>query len=153
MRVEAKTTRDRMRGPRRRASDETAPSDPVAEFKAFVDAHLQRLEQAAAIAAGEIEVEAERVRGLAPADADLVSGLGTALAGATATAAEEFARLRAEITGPGRLNGSPSEGTVMIIRQMAVAGAETREIEARLASLGIKESREAIERILGVERK
>jgi hypothetical protein len=41
----------------------------------------------------------------------------------------------------------------MIVRQMAVAGAETKEIEARLASLGIKESREAIEHILGVQRR
>jgi hypothetical protein len=152
MSVEAKGMRDRTRGHRRRTSDDAPPAEAVADFKAFLDAHLQRLEQAAAIAAGEIEVEADRVHGLTPADARLVSRLGTAIAGATATAAEEFARLRAQVDGPASPNGAPSEGMSLIVRQMAGAGATTREIEARLASLGIKHSREAIAQILGGRR-
>jgi hypothetical protein len=133
-------------------ADEAPPSDAVAEFKAFLDTHLQRLEQAAAIAAGEIEVEADRVHGLTTADAGLVSRLGTAIAGSTAAAAEEFARLRAQVDGPASPHVAPSEGMSLIVRQMAGAGATSREIEARLASLGIKHSREAIEQILGGRR-
>jgi hypothetical protein len=152
MSVEATRAEDRARGPRRRASDVPAESDPVAEFKAFLDSRLQALEQAAAIAAGEIEVEGDRIRGLLPADDERVAGLGGEIARATATAAEEFARLRGEINGTTSDADGPSEGMKLIVRQMAIAGAAPSEIERRLAHLGIEHSRGAIHRILGAER-
>src|SRR4029077_7539760 len=104
------------------------------EFKAFLDERLRRLEQAAAIAAGEIEMEGGRI----------------GIAAAIAERAEEFSRMRAELRADGSADGRPSAGLEMIIRQMAVAGAEPDEIERRLQHLGIEHSREAVGQILGV---
>ena len=108
--------------------------DAVDEYRAFLDERLQRLEQAAAIAAGEIEMESGR----------------TDLAAVIASRAEEFSRMRARLDDDEVVEGRPSEGVELIIRQMAVAGAEPDEIERRLQRLGIEHSREAVGQILGV---
>ena len=108
--------------------------DAVDEFKEFLDERLRRLEQAAAIAAGEIEMESGR----------------TDVAAVIAARAEAFSRMRARLHGDEDAEERPSEGVELIIRQMAVAGAEPDEIERRLQHLGIKHSREAVGQILGV---
>jgi hypothetical protein len=45
-------------------------------------------------------------------------------------------------------NAAPSPGAELLVRQMAIAGADAPEIEAKLASLGMEHPREAIDRIL-----
>jgi hypothetical protein len=106
--------------------------DAIDEFQAFLDERLGRLEQAAAIAAAEIEMETRR----------------SDLAGAIAARAERFSRMRAELDVDGA--GGPSEGLELMIRQLAVAGAAPDEIERRLAHLGIEHSREAVGQIFRV---
>ena len=44
--------------------------------------------------------------------------------------------------------GPPSEGTVLLICQMAIRGAEADEIEAMLEDFGVEHAREAVERVL-----
>jgi hypothetical protein len=45
----------------------------------------------------------------------------------------------------------PSEGTTLLILQMAIRGADADEIEATLDDFGVEHAREAIERILADE--
>lgn len=139
------------RGDRR--ADSRNGSDPlVAEFQEFLDSRLRPLEQTAAITAGEIGVEADRIRADLAAQgytAERIDELADRLARTTATFAEDVARMRTAIGSPDiPAEGPPSEGVELLIRQMTVAGAEADEIEARLASLGVERPREAIERIL-----
>jgi hypothetical protein len=42
----------------------------------------------------------------------------------------------------------PSEGTALLILQMAIRGADADEIEATLIGFGVEDPREAIERVL-----
>ena len=42
----------------------------------------------------------------------------------------------------------PSEGTTLLILQMAIRGADAEEIEAMLDDFGVEHAREAIERVL-----
>jgi hypothetical protein len=140
----------------RRAESRNGAAAPdaalLAEFQEFLDSRLRPLEQSAAITAGEIDVEAGRVRGLLGArgdSAERIEDLAERLARSTATFAEDVARMRTAIGLPmGTPDGPPSEGVELVIRQMAVAGADADEIEARLAALGVERPREAIDRIL-----
>jgi hypothetical protein len=126
----------------------------VAEFQEFLDSRLRPLEEAAAITAGEIGVEADRVRGKLDArgaDAERIDGLAERLARSTATFAEDLARMRVALAsrnGNGAGEGPPSEGVELLVRQMSVAGAEAEEIEARLASLGVERPHEVVARLL-----
>ena len=121
----------------------------VAAFQAFLDTRLRPLEQAAAIAAGQIGFEAERIRSeLAPHshDADRIDGLAEQLERSTATFAEDVARMRTALAHQNG-GGPPSEGVAVLVRQMIVAGADHDEIEARLTAFGVEHPREVAERL------
>lgn len=124
----------------------------IAEFQEFLDSRLRPLEQAAAVTAGEIGVEAERIRARLAAgngSAERIEELAERLARSAATFAEDVARMRTAIGSPmASREGAPSEGVELLVRQMMVAGADAEEIESRLADLGVERPREAIERIL-----
>lgn len=124
----------------------------LAEFQEFLDDRLRPLEEAAAITAGEIGFEADRIRGhLAKQNgsAERIDDLADRLARSTATFAEDIARMRTAIGTPaGAPDGAPSEGVELLVRQMIVAGADADEIATRLEGLGVERPREAIDRIL-----
>ena len=128
--------------------------DTVEQFQAFLDSRLRPLEEAAAVTAGEIGVEADRLRGkLGPrgVDSQRIDGLAERLARSTATFAEDVARMRVALASNGSAPtpGAPSEGVELLVRQMSVAGADLPEIEARLASLGVERPHEVTQRLLG----
>ncbi len=135
-----------------RRADSRNGSDPVvAEFHEFLDSRLRPLEQTAAITAGEIGVEADRIRADLAAQghaAERIDELANRLARATATFAEDVARVRIAIGSPADPDGPPSEGVELLVRQMSVAGADAEEIEARLADLGVERPGEAVRRLL-----
>jgi hypothetical protein len=151
-------TWDRRRKDRRAEStgtDRRRAESPLGRFEAFVDSQLEQLERSAAVAAGQIEAEARRARAeLANGDLDSepIDGLAARLSRMTEGVAEELSRARGEIATAAASDeasdAEPSPGTELIVRQMAAAGADTTEIEAELASLGLEHPRHAIDTIL-----
>ena len=122
------------------------------EFQAFLESRLRPLEQVAAITAGEIGEEADRVRETLAAqgsDAERIDGLAERLARSTATFAEDVARMRVALASRtvGAV-GPPSEGVELLVRQMDLAGADHEEIESRLADLGVQRPHEVVQGLL-----
>jgi ubiquinone biosynthesis protein UbiJ len=151
-------TWDRRRQDRRGEStgtDRRRADSPLGRFEAFVDTQLEALEHSAALAAGQIAAEARKARGeLANGDLDAepIDGLAARLSRMTEDIAEELSRVRGELAtaaaGDEPSDSEPSPGTEMIVRQMAVAGADADEIEAELANLGLQHPRHAIDMLL-----
>jgi hypothetical protein len=146
---------DRRRSDRRADSsgrDRRRSDSPVGRFEAYLDAKAGALERAAAVTAAEIKAEASRLRLDPESDrltAESVDEIAENASRAVEHIAEEVSRMRRELRETQRGGkGAPSEGAELLVRQMAIAGADVNEIEEELASLGIEHPREAIEAVL-----
>jgi hypothetical protein len=146
---------DRRRSDRRdeaSGQDRRRPDSPIGRFEAYLDAKVGSLERAASVTAAEIKAEARRLR-LDPESDRLTAESADKIAEGASRAmehiAEEVSRMRGELLETERDGkGAPSEGTEMLVRQMAIAGADLNEIEEELASLGMEHPRGAIESVL-----
>jgi hypothetical protein len=149
---------DRRRGDRRSeggrsAGDRRREDSQVARFAAYLNNTLERLEETTALTASEIGAEAKRVRaalGAGHLDAEKIDGLADRVTRATEAFAKELAGQRRELAArrDEEEESGPSQGAELLVRQMAIAGADATEIEAKLESLGMEHPHEAIERIL-----
>jgi hypothetical protein len=149
---------DRRRADRRSegghsAGDRRQEDSQVARFAAFLSTTLEQLEDATALTAREIGAEAKRMRaelGAGHLDVEEIDGLADRVTRATEAFAKELATQRGELAKRRDQEESevPSPGAELLVRQMAIAGADAPEIEAKLASLGMEHPHEAIERIL-----
>jgi hypothetical protein len=150
-------TWDRRRADRRTeliGTDRRRAESSVGRYEAYLDLRLGALESTAAVTAGDISEEAFRLRNEPESDVldgERVDGLADRMSRAIEAIAEEISRLREEFRGSGddALSESAlSEGAELLVRQMAVSGADATEIERELASLGMEHPREAIEAVL-----
>jgi len=148
---------DRRRNERRTESpvrDRRRADSPAGRFEAYLGLKLGEVERTAAVAAAEIQAEARDLRadaGLDPLAADDVGAIAERACRAVERIAEELSDMRKQLTSAGRNgdgNGAPSEGAEMLVRQMAIAGADASEIERELAHLGMEHPRSAIETVL-----
>jgi hypothetical protein len=142
------------RGTERIGTERRRVDSSVGRYEAYLDLRLGALESTAAVTAGDIGQEAFRLRNEAATDVldgERVDGLADRMSRAIEAMAEEIARLREEFRAVGRdaLGESAlSEGAELLVRQMAVSGANATAIERELASLGMEHPREAIEAVL-----
>ena len=147
---------DRRRGDRRAETssgrDRRAADSPAGRFEAYLDAKVGALERSAAVAAAEIRAEATRLRldfEAGSVEAENLDGLAQRATRAVEHIAEDIARMRAQFGVTERNgNGAPSEGAELLVRQLAISGADASEIEQELAKLGMKHPRGAIEAVL-----
>jgi hypothetical protein len=110
------------------------------------------------MAAGDASAEEMVFKGASDADAldtEKIDELSDRMSRALESIAEEISKERGEL-GSSEHDGSrdgngpdaPSEGAELLVRQMAIAGADATEIERRLEALGMEHPREAIEAVL-----
>jgi hypothetical protein len=138
--------RDEPSGRERRRSD-----SPVGRFEAYLDAKVGTLERTASVTAAEIKAEARRLGLDLESDrvmAESVSEIAENASRAMEHMAEEISHMRGELLRTERSKDAPSEGAELLVRQMAIAGADVDEIEEELASLGMEHPRDAIEAVL-----
>jgi hypothetical protein len=152
-------TWDRRRADRRTetsGTDRRRAESALGRFEAYLDLKLGALERSVAIAAGEVGAEAKEFKGASDTDAidaEKIDGRSDRTSRALEAIAEEISQLRGELGSANRAGDgdgveAPSEGAELLVRQMAIAGADATEIERRLETLGMEHPREAIEAVL-----
>ena len=115
---------------------------------------LAALERVAEAALEELRVELDRTLAAIPerdrAEVDELRSIGEVLSRHSRTVAEWSGaiggRVRAETAG--RTAAGPSEGVVLVVQQLALAGASEQKMIRVLAELGVEDPQAAIDRAL-----
>jgi hypothetical protein len=148
---------DRRRGDRRAetsARDRRRTESPAGAFEAYLDVKLGELERTAAVTAAEIKAEARNFQTGTESDrfaAETVDGIAQRVSRAIEQVAQDVSRVRGQLDiakENGNGEAAPSQGAELLVRQMAIAGADASEIEQELENLGMDHPRSAIDAVL-----